>query len=104
MSSVAEGEGGIKNAVAKLCFLVTQLPKLHQENFQSCFTDTDLLHAAENLNCFRPGRTHARRLGHFIDNAKPLFSALDVLSQVDPVHFATLWGAISVILQACSPF
>jgi hypothetical protein len=104
MSSVTEGESGIKNTAAKLRFLVTRLPKRHQENFQSCFTDTDLLHATENLNAFRRGRTHAGRLDSFIGNVKPFFAALDVLSQVDPVHFATVWGSIRVILQVCSSF
>jgi hypothetical protein len=102
MFSVAKGESGIKNTAAKLRFLVTQLPKRHQENFQSCFTDTDLVYASENLNAFRRGRTHAERLGDFIENVKPFFAALDVLSQVDPVHFGTVWGGIRVILQVCS--
>ena len=104
MSSVSEEERSLKQTVAKLTFLITQLPKQHQENFQSCYTETDLLNAVEKLNAFKHGRTHARRLNHFIENTKPFFAALDVICQIDTVHFATVWGGIRVIIQVRSSF
>ena len=41
----------------------------------------------------------ARRLNKFISAVDPYFKAMDVFVSADPIHAATLWGAVRVVIQ-----
>lgn len=41
----------------------------------------------------------ARRLNKFIIAVDPYFKAMDVFVSADPIHAATLWGAVRVVIQ-----
>ncbi|KAK4169607.1 hypothetical protein QBC43DRAFT_308040 [Cladorrhinum sp. PSN259] len=41
----------------------------------------------------------ARRLNKFIIAVEPYFKAMDVFVSCDPLHAATLWGAVRVVIQ-----
>lgn len=43
--------------------------------------------------------TRNRRLGTFIRVMRPFFTAMDVFVQCDPLHAATFWGGLRVIIS-----
>lgn len=82
--------------------LVETLPEDYQEVFRKCTTSEGVLW---NFQDYGAGwRTHSRRLGVFIQAMKPFFTAVDVFVQCDPIHAATLWGVLRVVIQVCYRF
>lgn len=98
--SGAEGEVLVK-AATRFRSLVETLPDDHRRLFSSCRDGDTLLEGVRSLEILEKNRDHRYlgRIQSFIAAVQPFFSAIDVLSQVDPLHFALVWGGVRVLIQ-----
>ena len=82
------------------------LPSSQQNSFSQCTSGQQLLEHVKSLDCIsKKKRLAERRLSpikKFIEVLQSYFSAVDVLVQCDPIHAATVWGALRLIFQVCS--
>ncbi|KAL7910353.1 hypothetical protein GGI35DRAFT_448574 [Trichoderma velutinum] len=85
-----------QESVLMLRRLVEALPDEYQEAFRKCTSGDRVL---EDLKDYGTAwNTRNRRLGTFIRVMKPFFTAMDVFVSCDPMHAATLWGALRVVI------
>ncbi|UKZ82608.1 hypothetical protein TrVFT333_010401 [Trichoderma virens FT-333] len=76
--------------------LVEALPDDYQERFRECTTGDKVLESLKDYGT--AWNTRNRRLGTFIWVMKPFFTAMDVFVSCDPMHAATLWGTLRVVI------
>ena len=88
---------------------LASLPSLssgQQNLFSPCASGQQLLEYVKSLDCIsKKKRLAERRLSpikRFIEVLQSYFSAVDVLVQCDPIHAATVWGALRLVFQRCS--
>ncbi|KAH7413059.1 hypothetical protein BKA64DRAFT_344230 [Cadophora sp. MPI-SDFR-AT-0126] len=96
----------VVDAAARYRVLVETLPSEHHELFLSCCTGEALLDDVKALKILKDGKK-VRQLGRiqkFVKSCEPMFAALDVFSQVDPIHFGTVWGGVRVLVQLTANF
>jgi hypothetical protein len=82
--------------------IVETLPEYYQEEFRKCTTSEGVIRYIQDYGA--EWHTHGRRLGVFIQAMEPFFTAVDVFVQCDPIHAATLWGGLRVVIQVCYRF
>ncbi|KAH8589069.1 hypothetical protein B0O99DRAFT_692943 [Bisporella sp. PMI_857] len=97
MQSDHSASTSLDNSTGKLRSLVETLPDEYQEEFMKCTTGDKVLERLQEYGA--EWRTHRRRLGVFVQSMKPFFAAFDIFVQCDPIHAATLWGGLRVVLQ-----
>ncbi|PNP58999.1 hypothetical protein THARTR1_01247 [Trichoderma harzianum] len=85
-----------QESVLMLRRLVEALPDEYQEAFRKCTTGEEVLKDLQDYGT--AWNTRNRRLGIFIRVMKPFFTAMDVFVSCDPMHAATLWGALRVVI------
>ncbi|PVH77673.1 hypothetical protein DL98DRAFT_423446 [Cadophora sp. DSE1049] len=96
----------VVDAAMRYRSLVETLPLEHYETFLSCCTGEALLDDVKALKILKDGKK-VRQLGRiqkFVKSCEPMFAALDVFSQVDPIHFGTVWGGVRVLVQLTANF
>jgi hypothetical protein len=93
----------VVDAAARYRCLVETLPDEYYKLFISCHSRDVLLDSIKALEILKSGKTvrHLDRIQSFIRSFQPLFSAMDVFCQVDPIHFGTVWGGVRVLVQVC---
>lgn len=89
-----------QESVLMLRRLVEALPDEYQEAFGKCTTGDEVLKDLQDYGT--AWNTRNRKLGTFIRVMKPFFTAMDVFVSCDPMHAATLWGALRVVIAVCS--
>ncbi|GAB1320035.1 hypothetical protein MFIFM68171_10245 [Madurella fahalii] len=85
-------------------FLIEQLPDRERKLFDECTNGPQVLAGISKLRLIEQNDGNSKGVRRFIEALHPLCSALDVLCQVDPIHFATVWGGIRVVLQLASNY
>ncbi|KKP06868.1 hypothetical protein THAR02_01065 [Trichoderma harzianum] len=85
-----------QESVLMLRRLVAALPDEYQEAFGKCTTGDEVLKDLQDYGT--AWNTRNRKLGTFIRVMKPFFTAMDVFVSCDPMHAATLWGALRVVI------
>ncbi|KAL7934330.1 hypothetical protein V8C35DRAFT_280075 [Trichoderma chlorosporum] len=85
-----------QESVLTLCRLVEALPDDFQDRFRECTNGDKVLDSLKDYGTAWNARN--RRLGTFIRVMKPFFTAMDVFVSCDPIHAATLWGALRVVI------
>ena len=102
----AAGNQIFTNARNEFLASLPSLPSSQQNLFSPCASGQQLLEQVKSLDCIsKKKRLAERRLSpikKFIEVLQSYFSAVDVLVQCDPVHAATVWGALRLIFQVCS--
>ena len=93
----------LKRSTESFRFLVEQLPPAKRELFDQCNNATSLLFGIESLDLIKYHDVNTKRIKWFVELLQPFSSAMDVLCQLDPIHFATVWGGLRVIIQVCAP-
>ena len=93
----------LKRSTESFRFLVEQLPPAKRELFDQCNNATSLLYGIESLDLIKYHDVNTKRIKWFVELLQPFSSAMDVLCQLDPIHFATVWGGLRVIIQVCAP-
>lgn len=93
----------VVDAAARYRCLVETLPDEYYKLFISCHSSEVLLDGIKALEILKSGKTvrHLNRIQSFIRSFQPLFSAMDVFCQVDPIHFGTVWGGVRVLVEVC---
>ncbi|KAM0264931.1 hypothetical protein ACHAQJ_000447 [Trichoderma viride] len=88
--------------------LIESLPDEERQLFASCNNADNLL---DNVKAFEFGgerrddqgkkmsRRYIELIKTFIEAVQPMFGIMDLLSSVNPLHVATVWGGIRVVLQ-----
>ncbi|KAH6876586.1 hypothetical protein B0T10DRAFT_497773 [Thelonectria olida] len=95
----------IKSTADTFRFLIEQLPKEDRLVFDECTNGPQVLIGIQKLRFIENhDNGHAKGISRFIEAVQPLCSALDVLCQVDPIHFATVWGGLRVLIQLASNY
>ncbi|KAL7961267.1 hypothetical protein V8C34DRAFT_274241 [Trichoderma compactum] len=85
-----------QESVLMLRRLVEALPEEYQEAFGKCTTGDEVLKDLQDYGT--AWNTRNRRLGTFIRVMKPFFTAMDIFVSCDPMHAATLWGALRAVI------
>jgi hypothetical protein len=85
-------------------FISTLSPD-HKQLFSSCQRPEDLLEQISQLDGIKVAsqrqRSYLDSVKTFITRLQPYFNAIDVLVQCDPIHAASVWGALRVVIQVC---
>jgi hypothetical protein len=95
---------GLKSAAAGFRFLIETLPQDQRVLLSSCSNKIEFERQVERLNEFENVQRHSQRIDCFIGAVSPFFDVIDMISQVDPIHIATVWGGLRVIIQVCLGF
>ena len=87
---------------------LSSLSSEQQALFSPCASAKQLLAHIKSLDCISKKKHLAERrfssIRKFVEVLQSYFSAVDVLVQCDPIHAATVWGALRLIFQVCSQF
>lgn len=106
MNDNEELSSAMEDAATEYQHMVETLPDEYRNLFQSCHNEQIFLTDLDGIKRLKFGKgishtRHLPRIQTFVQSVQPLFAALDVFCQVDPIHFATVWGGIRVLVQAC---
>ena len=94
------GSSDLSQAAQRLRDLVDVLPVEQKNLFSSCAAKDQL---ADQIHVLEDGHTGRRsfilRVRRFASALEPFFKAIDVVSQVDPLHFAIVWGSLRILVE-----
>jgi hypothetical protein len=106
MSAVTENNDIFKAAAAKFLLSIKSLSDEQQNLFASCTTPKQLLQDIQKLDAIknkrRFGNQHSARIERFVKQVKPYFDVVDIVVQCDPIHAATVWGGLRLVIQVCN--
>ena len=94
------GPSDLSQAAQRLRDLVDVLPVEQKNLFSSCTAKDQLatqIHVLEDGH--RSRRPFILRVRRFVSALEPFFKAVDVISQVDPLHFAIVWGSLRILIE-----
>lgn len=96
----------LMGAADRFRLLVESLPDEERQLFESCNHVDKLL---DNIRTFesknhkhrdsKDRRRYMELTRTFTEAMQPMFKILDTFNPVDPMHVATIWGGVRVVLQ-----
>lgn len=89
----------IKSTTDTFRFLIEQLPENKRLLFDQCTNGPQVLIGIKELRLIEKHDGNSKGVRRFVNAVEPLCSALDVLCQIDPIHLATVWGGLRVVIQ-----
>lgn len=94
----------VMGAADRFRVLIESLPDEERQLFESCNNADKLLKniknlERKNLNKGKDRRRYMELTKTFIEAVQPMFKVLDTFNLVDPMHVASLWGGVRVVLQ-----
>ena len=102
----ANGNSIFADARREFVASLSSLSSEQQAFFSPCASGQQFLEHIKSLDCISAKRRIAElrlsRIARFIQVLQSYFSAVDVLVQCDPIHAATVWGALRLIFQVFS--
>ena len=93
------GRDEINSAVQDLLDLVGALPEKYRTVLWTCSSMAVVKKQIQGLHQFKPERRFLGRIEHFLDILEPFFKRVDLLSQVDTLHFVVIWGCLRILIQ-----
>ncbi|KAL4938541.1 hypothetical protein BDV06DRAFT_200740 [Aspergillus oleicola] len=97
-----------KNVAEDFVLSVNYVSPQHKHLVSSCRSPGDLLDQITKLEFLQKARRReAQYIGpirRIIERLDPYFKAIDVLVQCDPIHAASVWGSLRVVIQLASNF
>ncbi|XRM40199.1 hypothetical protein ABZX51_003519 [Aspergillus tubingensis] len=80
----------------------------HKDLLASCKTPDDLVKQLSEIDSLKKARRRETQwvgsIRRIIERLAPYFEVIDTLVSCDPIHAATIWGGLRVVLQLASNF
>lgn len=94
----------VMGAADRFRLLVESLPDEERRLFESCNNADKLLEnikklESKPLNKGKDRRRYMELTKTFVEALQPMFKILDTFNLVDPMHVASVWGGVRVVLQ-----
>lgn len=94
----------VMGAANRFRLLVESLPDEERQLIESCNNADKLIenikdYESQNHNKGKDRRRYMELTKTFIEAVEPVFKILSIFNSVDPMHVASIWGRVRVVLQ-----